>query len=173
MSVNQTEIFVPTKEISIYSPSNQYSGGHLLTGYSIGNANHRQAFLFWDNKFPDSFSKASLVFTTCDETVVTGSTALPQKVSVYRVEEEWNTAMKYSTRPVIYGLPIATTSVSSYLAVYEWDVTEVIKFWKANPSKNFGICLRVDPEITTESAKTFFSSQCDKEHRKPHLEFFK
>lgn len=54
--------------------------------------------------------------------------------------------------------PVDTAAVGATSAYYEWDVTSLVQFWKANPTLNYGLILK-DTAPVTGNYKQFYSRE--------------
>jgi hypothetical protein len=65
----------------------------------------------------------------------------PVEVSVIGITSPWSEA-DHTVQPICDGTPGEPRNVGSGSGWYDWDVTDIVQGQYANPSTNYGLCLR-------------------------------
>lgn len=89
-----------------------------------------------------------------------------QIVNVHEITEEWSYSTLWNDKPQIVSRPCSFFNVTTKNTLYKCDITSLVKKWVANPATNYGVCLKMAPELEDlsqflygECCKTFWSSR--------------
>jgi len=147
----------------VENPNTNYGGSDVIRTQKWSAMVAKKGFIKFDLS---TISSAEVVDKAKLRLWVDGWGGTGGEIGIYRVTGDWNEGgITWNNSPSVDGNVWASTSVGN-LGYWEWDITQLVKYWLANPGSNKGLMVQAN---TSNTSWYISSSENSEENARPCL----